>query len=80
MSISNTTVHLAGALGVTAHLLLPRHRPVMWYWGYDGAQTPWYPSIHIHRNRREDSWDALAHDLARELAATAGPTTGNAGP
>lgn len=72
VSISNTTVHLAGALGVPSWLLLPKTRPVMWYWGYSGERTPWYPSVHIVRNREEQRWQALAAQLAKELSA---PTT-----
>jgi len=68
VSISNTTVHLAGALGVPSHLLLPRTRPVMWYWGYSGIRSPWYPSIILHRNPREDDWTELAAALAARFA------------
>ena len=67
VSISNTTVHMAGALGVDAHLMLPKSRPVIWYWGYEGDHTPWYPSITIHRNKREDDWHDFAIELARDL-------------
>lgn len=67
VSTSNTTAHLAGALGVKCHLLLPKTRPVLWYWGYDGAGTPWYPSITIHRNAREDDWQDLAAAVAGTL-------------
>jgi len=68
VSTSNTTAHIAGALGVPCHLILPRTRPVLWYWGYDGSSTPWYPSIRIHRNPREDGWREFAGMLASELA------------
>lgn len=75
VSISNTTVHLAGALGVTAHLMLPASRPVMWYWGYAGTRTPWYPSIRLHRNTREDDWTELAQSIADSLSGIR-PTDG----
>jgi tetratricopeptide (TPR) repeat protein len=71
VSISNTTVHLAGALGVTSHLMLPKSRPVMWYWGYAGERSPWYPSVTIHRNAREDGWRELPASLAAELGKSA---------
>lgn len=71
VTTSNTTAHLAGALGKTCHLLLPRAQGIFWYWGYDGDRTPWYPSIRIHRNTRDDDWRELVARVAGVLAVTA---------
>lgn len=49
VSSSNTMIHLAGALGLPTRLLLPGARYVLWYWGYAGSTTPWYPTMRIHR-------------------------------
>lgn len=52
VSISNFTVHLAGAMGIpTTVLLTSRLGPVstIWYWGDRGNKTPWYPSLTIKR-------------------------------
>ncbi|MFP5382763.1 MAG: hypothetical protein ACLGHG_01695 [Gammaproteobacteria bacterium] len=49
ISCSNTMAHLAGALGRPVQLLLPGPRYVLWYWGYEGTTTPWYPSMRIRR-------------------------------
>lgn len=54
VTTSNTTAHIAGALGVPCLVLLPRTRPVLWYWGYRGERTPWYPSLRLLRNEHED--------------------------
>ncbi|MFZ5723005.1 MAG: tetratricopeptide repeat protein [Pseudomonadota bacterium] len=73
VSTSNTTVHIAGALGVPCLVLLPRTRPVLWYWGYRGDTTPWYPSLHLLRNESEDDRGALmrrAADLLPSLWST----------
>lgn len=67
VSTSSTTAHLAGAVGATCHLLLPKARAVFWYWGYEGEHTPWYPSVTIHRNTREDDWRELAARVAATL-------------
>lgn len=72
VSISNTTVHIAGAVGTPALVLLPRVRPILWYWGYRGEHTRWYPSLQLLRNNSDDSCDDLmqrANNLLPELLA-----------
>jgi len=69
ISTSNTTVHVAGALGVPCWLLLPRTRPILWYWGYRGDRTPWYPSLRLWRNTSDTSWNSLLADVGDALAA-----------
>lgn len=65
IGVSNSTIHLAGAAGLPARLLLPQREPVFWYWGYEGARTPWYPSLQLFRNESESGWqDNLQHALA----------------
>ncbi|MFZ5722970.1 MAG: tetratricopeptide repeat protein [Pseudomonadota bacterium] len=58
VSISNSAVHLAGALGVPCALLLQKKQPLMWYWGYEGANSPWYPAVKIFRVDRFANIDA----------------------
>ncbi|MBM3514160.1 MAG: tetratricopeptide repeat protein [Alphaproteobacteria bacterium] len=57
ISVSNTTVHLAGALGVPTLCLTPKVEGRPWYW-FAGAETsPWYPSVrHLWQTRR-GRWD-----------------------
>jgi tetratricopeptide (TPR) repeat protein len=71
VSTSNTTAHLAGAVGARCHLMLPKSQAIFWYWRYEGEQTPWYPSITIHRNRHENDW----RELAASVAAQTGQST-----
>ncbi|MFZ5699096.1 MAG: tetratricopeptide repeat protein [Pseudomonadota bacterium] len=68
VSTSNTTVHIAGALGITCLVLLPKIRPVLWYWGYQGTSTPWYPSLELLRNTCDDDWRVLMNTAAARLA------------
>lgn len=68
VSTSNTTVHIAGALGVPCLVLLPRTRPVLWYWGYAGVHTPWYPSLSLLRNESEIDREALIRHAGAALS------------
>lgn len=45
ITVDNSTVHLAGALGVPTWLLLPAHADWRWLRGCD--DTPWYESVRI---------------------------------
>lgn len=68
VTVSNSTAHLAAAAGVTTHLLLPHARPVLWYWGYAGKRTPWYPTVRAWRNAADGNWQATVDRLARSVA------------
>lgn len=65
--VSNTTAHLAGALGVATTVLLPRRFPVLWHWGYRGERTPWYASVRLLRNSEDAGFAALDAALAEQL-------------
>lgn len=67
ITTSNVTAHVAGALGKPCWLLLPRQRPVIWYWGYRGERCVWYPSIRIFRNDSDNDWSGLFAGLADRL-------------
>ncbi|MFZ5756528.1 MAG: tetratricopeptide repeat protein [Pseudomonadota bacterium] len=70
--VSNTTAHLAGALGVPTTVLLPKHHPVLWHWGDHGEQTTWYGSVHLLRNPEVRGFGQLDRLLAGRLAGIAG--------
>lgn len=67
VSSSNTTVHIAGALGKSVRTLIPGTRYSLWYWGYDGNHTPWYPTVKLFRGPARKSWLALAEDVAADM-------------
>jgi tetratricopeptide (TPR) repeat protein len=66
ISVDNSTVHFAGALGIPTHVLLPVASD--WRWQQNRKDTPWYPSISLHRQKRPRDWDTVVSALARELA------------
>lgn len=71
VTVSNTTAHLAGALGVPTTVLLPKRYPVLWHWGYAGERSTWYESVRLLRNPQEQAWAALDAELAATLSSGA---------
>tara|TARA_Y100000996_G_C22547313_1_gene652319 strand:- start:371 stop:2155 length:1785 start_codon:yes stop_codon:yes gene_type:complete len=45
ISVSNSTAHLAGSLGVKTLLIRPENHAIFHYWNQPGNKTPWYNSI-----------------------------------
>ena len=66
ISIDNTTVHVAGALGKECHVLLPFTGE--WRWGENGAKSSyWYPSLRLHWQEKLFDWSACLKAVTREL-------------
>lgn len=67
VTVSNTTAHLAAALGKPTIVLLASHTP-LWYWHTDRMDSPWYPSAVLLRQQAAGDWaapvDMAAHILA----------------
>lgn len=63
ISVDNSTVHFAGALGVPVWNLLPQPAEFRWMLGRD--DTPWYPSMRLFRSSGD--WRALLDEVGREL-------------
>ncbi|MBP0443706.1 glycosyltransferase family protein [Roseomonas sp. SSH11] len=55
--VDTSVAHLAGSLGRPTHLLIP---PLPdWRWMLGRADTPWYPSMRLHRRARDEGWEAV---------------------
>ncbi|MBP2299071.1 tetratricopeptide repeat protein [Azospirillum picis] len=67
ITVDTAIVHLAGALGVPAWLLLP-HVPD-WRWLLDRADSPWYPSLRLFRQPRPGDWPTALGTVAAVLKA-----------
>jgi len=65
ITISNTTAHMAGALGVPTWLMAGQ--VPIWYWILEGRETPWYPSIHIYRQSMRSDWNNVIAEIATDL-------------
>ncbi len=68
VTVSNTTAHLAGALGKPTWVLVPHGNARIWYWFRDKAQSPWYSRTHVRHQSRGQSWAALVSSIAGEVS------------
>lgn len=59
VTISNTTAHLAGALGKPTLLMLPFGYARHWYWHEGRDDSPWYPSLRLYRQHAAGDWSAV---------------------
>lgn len=65
ISVTNATVHFAGALGVPAWALVPD--VPTWRWLSDGEQMPWYAGVRLFRQRQAGVWDGPLKKIAATL-------------
>lgn len=56
ISVSNSTVHFAGALGVPVWTLLPRGDALLWYWFHEVEDNLWYPGMRLFRQDHPGDW------------------------
>jgi Tfp pilus assembly protein PilF len=65
ISVDNSTVHMAGALGVPVWVLLsfvPN-----WRWMLGRKDSPWYPSARLFRQRAPGDWTPVITEVSHEL-------------
>ena len=65
ISIDNSTVHMAGAVGIPVWALLP-YVPE-WRWLLDRADSPWYPSLKLYRQETAGDWDRVFSNIKADL-------------
>ena len=47
VTVSNSTAHLASAMGVKTFLICPKKSSTYFYWSNENNQTPWYQNVEI---------------------------------
>lgn len=71
VSVSNTTVHLAGALGKATLVMLPYALGRIWYWHEKGEHSPWYPSCRLLRQPIAGDWLPVIAEAIATVSDTA---------
>jgi ADP-heptose:LPS heptosyltransferase len=67
VTVSNTTAHIAGALGKRVYILLAYSQGAPWYWHVERDDSPWYPTAKLFRQSRIGDWGSLMAEVAAEL-------------
>ncbi|MBM4136888.1 MAG: tetratricopeptide repeat protein [Nitrospira sp.] len=65
ISIDNSTVHMAGALGVPVWTLLSFVHD--WRWMLNRQDTPWYPTMRLFRQPSPGDWESVIAKVKDEL-------------
>ena len=65
ISVDSSPVHLAGALGRPAWVMLPFVPD--WRWLMEREDTPWYPSLRLFRQTARGDWPGVVRRMAAEL-------------
>lgn len=66
VTVSTSTAHVAGALGIPTLVLL--HHDCHWVWGH-GRRCVWYPSMTLIRQRRPGNWRPVINEAKALVSA-----------
>ena len=72
VSVANTTVHVARALGIKVWVLLPLAAD--WRWLTQRSDSLWYESVILHRQTEEGDWHRLLACVGEALRDRPNPT------
>lgn len=61
ITVDTAVAHLAGAMGKPVDLLIPFDGE--WRWLRDRSDSPWYPSMTIHRQPSPGAWEEVVEKL-----------------
>ncbi|MFM0376280.1 tetratricopeptide repeat protein [Paraburkholderia strydomiana] len=65
VTVDTAVAHLAGACGTPVWVLVPTFTD--WRWMAERADSPWYPSMRLFRQRELNQWDVVLADVAQAL-------------
>jgi len=67
VTVDTGVAHLAGSMGKPVSILLPFAPD--WRWLQDRTDTPWYPTVTLHRQEAPGDWDSAIAKLLRTLVS-----------
>jgi hypothetical protein len=69
VTVDTSVAHLAGALGRQVRVLLPLIPD--WRWLLDRADSPWYPTARLYRQKARGEWTEVVQALVDDVATAA---------
>ena len=67
ISIDNSTVHFAGAVGTECHVLLPFSHQSDWRWGLNGSPDSYhYRDMHLYWQSEPNCWQSCLSNLQKK--------------
>jgi ADP-heptose:LPS heptosyltransferase len=69
VTCDTSLAHLSGALGVPVWVALPAYGD--WRWLLNRADTPWYATMRLFRQRDQGVWGPVFAEIAKELRTLA---------
>jgi hypothetical protein len=72
VTVSNLNAHLAGAIGIPAHVLITQN--TLWYWPYAKSVTRWYRSLKLVRLAEHGSAAQALSWIGRQLPGSGAGT------
>ncbi len=68
VSVSNSTAHIAGALGKPVLLMLPYRTGKLWYWSEaKGEGSLWYPTVKPYHQSAQGDWAGTIAQVVADL-------------
>ena len=67
VAVSNVTAHLAGAVGQRTWVMVPHGAGRLWFWFHEGNDSPWYPRVHLRRQKSAQPWSELVESFTSEV-------------
>lgn len=65
ITVDTSIAHLAGGLGIPTWLVLPF--PAEWRWLENRADSPWYPTMRLFRQKQYGNWQPVYEELLAAL-------------
>ena len=67
ISVSNTTVHVGGALGIPTWAIVAKGTGRPWYWFNEHQECFWYKSVKIYNQKNSGDWKEPRFRIEQDL-------------